>query len=57
MLTRDDVKGFLTANSDKKKQEVLPLFISFALADGVSIDKLGKLIADLRSYNEWTWGE
>ena len=55
MITRDDIRNFLITNKDKTKQEVVSLFTSFALADGVSTDKLGKLISDLRSYNEWVW--
>ena len=57
MLTREDVAGFLKNQKDKTKEEVLMNFTSYALVNGTSVDKIGKLIMDLRSYPEWIWGE
>jgi hypothetical protein len=56
-MTREDVATFLKNHSGKTKEEVLMDFTSYALANGVLVDKIGKLIMDLRSYKEWTWGE
>lgn len=57
MLSREEIKGFLDKQKDKTKEEVLSNFTIFALAYGINIDKIGKLIMDLRSYPEWIWGE
>lgn len=57
MLTREDISKFLIKNKNASKEEVLANFSSYAIVRGLSIDKLGKLITDLRSYKEWTWGE
>jgi hypothetical protein len=56
-MTREDIKNFLIKNKNASKEEVLSNFASYAIVNGVTVDKLGKLIADLRSYPEWTWGE
>ena len=57
MLSREDIKNFLDNQKGKTKEEVLINFTTFALAHGTTVDKLGKLIMDLRSYPEWAWGE
>ncbi len=56
-LTREDVKNFLILQKGKSKEEVLSNFASYAIVQKVNVDKLGKMIGDLRSYNEWEWGE
>ena len=56
-MMREDIKHFLANNKDKTKLEVVSLFTTFVLVDGISVDKLAKLIGDLRSYPEWIWGE
>ena len=57
MLSRDEVRQFLISQNGKAKSEVISNFTTLALTNGVKVDKLGKLISDLRSYPEWTWGE
>lgn len=57
MLSRDEIKDFLIAQKDKSKEEVAANFASWAIVNDVPMDKLGKLIMDLRSYPEWRWGE
>ena len=57
MITRDDIKSFLVGQKGKSKEEVLANFSSWASVQGVNTEKLSKLIADLKSYSEWTWGE
>lgn len=57
MLTRVDISSFLKNQADKTKEEVLMNFAAYALANGVLIEKIGKMIMDLRSYPEWKWGE
>lgn len=56
-MTREDIANFLKNHSGKSKEEVLMNFTSYALVNGTPVDKLGKLIMDLRSYPQWTWGE
>lgn len=56
-MTREDITKFLKKQKDKSKEEVLANFSSWAVVKGVPIDKLGKIITDLRSYPEWKWGE
>lgn len=56
-MTREDIATFLKNQAGKTKEEVLMNFTSYALANGVLIDKIGKMIMDLRSYPEWSWGE
>lgn len=56
-MTREDIANFLKNQAGKTKEEVLMNFTTFALANGEKVDKLGKIIMDLRSYPEWTWGE
>jgi hypothetical protein len=57
MLSRDEIKTFLTNQKDNTKEEVLMNFMSYAIVNGVSTDKIGRLVMDLRSYPEWKWGE
>lgn len=57
MLNREQIRSFLINQKDKTKEDVLMNFTTYALANGESIDKLGKIISDLRSYSEWSWGE
>ena len=57
MINREDIRGFLIKQKDSLKDEVLMNFVQWALANGVIVDHIGKLVADLRSYKEWTWGE
>lgn len=57
MLTREDIANFLKNQKGKTKEDVLINFTSYALANGIVVDKIGKLIMDLRSYSEWSWGE
>jgi hypothetical protein len=56
-MTRESVSQFLIGQKDKTKEEVLANFASYAITIGEKVEKLGKLISDLRSYPEWTWGE
>lgn len=57
MLSREDITVFLKNQAGKSKEEVLANFASYAIVNGVTVDKLGKIIMDLRSYPEWVWGE
>ena len=57
MITREEVSSFLNKQKGKSKEEVLANFASFAIVNGETVDKLGKIISDLRSYPEWSWGE
>ena len=57
MISRDEIKNFLIGQKGKTKEEVLMNFTSYALAQGVAVDKLGKIIMDLRSYPDWTWSD
>ena len=57
MVSRTDIKEFLIGQKDKSKEEVVSNFASWAIVQGVNIDKLAKLIADIKSYPEWTWGD
>ena len=57
MLNRDQISKFLKKQKDNSKEEVLANFASWAVTSGVPVDKVGKLIMDLRSYSEWKWGE
>ena len=57
MVTRDDIKQFLIAQASNSKEEVLSNFSSWVITQGESVDKLAKLIKDIRSYKEWIWGE
>lgn len=54
---RIQIAKFLKKQKGKDKEEVLANFASWAVVEGVPIDKIGKLIMDIRSYPEWTWGE
>jgi len=56
-MTREDMKNFLISQKGKTKNEVLSNFADFVVAYGISMDKYGKLISDIKSYPEWTWGE
>jgi hypothetical protein len=56
-MTREQVAGFLISHKDLTKEEVVAQFTTFALLSDISIDKLGSLIKDIRSYPEWIWGE
>ena len=56
-MTREEIKNFLKNQDGKSKEEVLANFASWAVVNGTAVDKLGKLIQDLRSYPEWKWGE
>lgn len=55
--TRLDIARFLRKHKNSSKEEVLGNFASWAVVGGVSVDKVGKMITDLRSYPEWKWGE
>jgi len=57
MLTRDDIQKFLKKQKDNSKEELLANFSYWASVKGVPVDKIGKMIMDLRSYPEWKWGE
>jgi len=57
MITRDDIKKFLIGRKNYAKDKIVSDFTVYVLAEGESIDKLAKLIADLKSYPEWKWGE
>lgn len=57
MVTRDDIKSFLVGQDKKSKEEVLSNLVSWLVVQNVNTDKIGKLISDIRSYPEWTWGE
>jgi hypothetical protein len=56
-MSREDVRNFLIGQKDNSKEDVLKNFTSLAIAEGRSVDQLGKMIRDLRSYKEWSWGE
>lgn len=56
MLSREDIAVFLANQAGKSKEEVLSNFASYAIVNGVPVDKLGKIIMDLRSYSGWSWG-
>lgn len=56
-MTRDDVAKFLKKQKNNSKEEVLGNFASWAIVQGTPVDKIGKLIMDIRSYSEWKWGE
>ena len=56
-MTRDDVKQFLIGQKGKAKEQVLSSFMNLCITNGVHLDKLAKMLADLQSYPEWTWGE
>ena len=56
-MTREDIKDFLIKQKDKSKEEVLANFSSWIIVNGFVVNKLGKMISDLRSYPEWKWGE
>jgi hypothetical protein len=51
------VARFLKKQKSASKEEVLANFASWAIVQGTPVDKVGKLISDIRSYPEWTWGE
>ncbi len=55
--SREEIAKFLIKQKNKDKEEVLANFVSWAVVKEVPIDKIGKLIMDLRSYQEWKWGE
>ena len=57
MITRDDIANFLKNQKNNSKESVLANFSSWAITDGIPLAKLAKLIADLRSYPEWTWDD
>ncbi len=56
-MTRDMISKFLKKQKNNSKEEVLANFASYAIVQGLSVDKLGKQIQDIRSYPEWKWGE
>ena len=56
-MTREQIAKFLKKQKNSTKEEVLGNFASWAIVQGVNVDKVGKLIMDLRSYSEWKWGE
>ena len=56
-MTREEISSFLKNQAGESKEKVLANFASLAIVNGISVDKLGKIIADLRSYPEWSWGE
>ena len=56
-MTREEISNFLIGQKDNAKEAVLANFASYVITQGISVDKLGKLITDLRSYKEWKWGE
>lgn len=55
-MTREEIQRFLKKQKNNSKEEVLANFASLAVVQGVPVDKLGKMIMDLRSYPEWKWG-
>ncbi len=57
MLSREAISKFLKKQKGNSKEEVLGNFASWAIVQGTPVDKVGKLITDLRSYPEWEWGE
>lgn len=58
MITREDIRQFLINQVGKEKDEVIMNFTQWALiAHSLPVDKIGKLLMDIRSYKEWTWGE
>jgi len=54
---RTEISKFLKKQKDNSKEEVLANFASWVITQGVPVDKVGKLIMDIRSYPEWKWGE
>lgn len=57
MVTRSDIQSFLIGQKGKSKEEVLANFASWIVVQGETTEKLGKLISDIKSYPDWTWGE
>jgi len=57
MMDRSEISKFLKENQHKNKEQVLSSFTNICITRGVKLDKIGKLIMDLRSYPEWKWGE
>ncbi len=56
-MDREQISNFLLGEQAKEKDSVLADFAFFAVKNNVPVDKIGKLIMDLRSYPEWKWGE
>ncbi len=56
-MDRIEISKFLQGEQSKEKDNVLADFAFFAVKNKVPVDKIGKLIQDLRSYPEWKWGE
>ena len=56
-ISRSEISEFLKSESGKQKPSVLADFIFFCTSKKVDTETIGKLIKDLRSYPEWTWGE
>lgn len=57
MITREQIADFLKKQKGRDKEEVVANLASWAIVQKVNVDKVGKLIQDIRSYPEWTWGE
>ena len=56
-MTRTEISDFLRNQAGKSKEEVLANFVSWVSVQGVNTEKIAKLIADIKSYPEWSWGE
>lgn len=56
-MTRGEVVDFLIKEKGKTKEEVIADFASYCIVKGFPLEKLSKLIKDLKSYSEWTWGD
>ncbi len=59
MLSRGEIKNLLKDKKKKKKnkKQALTELVGEFVDSGEKIDKIGKLIGDIRSYPEWEWGE
>jgi len=55
-MTRGEISKFLSDRAADTKESVVSAFSVMCVTQGVPIEKVGKLIADLRSYPEWKWG-
>ena len=56
MVDRSEIKDFLTDQSGNTKESALANLTFWLISQDVPTDKIGKVIMDVRSYKEWTWG-
>lgn len=56
-MTRGEISDFLVKQKGKSKEEVLANFASYCVIKNIPLERLGKMIQDLKSYSEWIWGD